>query len=75
MGLGVGVAAGILYTPKSGPKTREFLRSKSEQGARYAKETASDAIDLAKQKADELRKTAAETIDHVTQIVKDPMEA
>jgi gas vesicle protein len=63
MGLGIGVAAGVLYAPKSGPETRGFLRSKSEEGARYARQTAGDAIDLAKQKADELRHAAAETID------------
>jgi gas vesicle protein len=55
MGLGIGAAAGILYAPKSGYKTRDFLKSKSEEGAMYAKQTASDAMDLAKQKADELR--------------------
>jgi HAD superfamily hydrolase (TIGR01509 family) len=75
IGLGIGAAAGILYTPKSGPKTREFLRSKSQQGASYVKQTASDAIDLARQKADDLRQTAAEAIDHAAQIVEDPMEA
>jgi hypothetical protein len=57
MGLGVGVAAGMLYAPKSGSETREFLRSKSEEGTRYAKQAASDVADLAKQKADEFKKT------------------
>lgn len=75
MGLGIGAAAGILYAPKSGPETRDFLRRKSEEGARYAKQTAADAMDLAKQKADELRQTAAETIDSATQNMKEPMEA
>jgi HAD superfamily hydrolase (TIGR01509 family) len=74
-GLGIGAAAGILYAPKSGPETREFLKTKSEEGASYAKQTASHTIDFAKQKADELSQTAAETIDHATQIVKDAMEA
>jgi HAD superfamily hydrolase (TIGR01509 family) len=75
MGLGVGVAAGILFAPKSGDETRGFLKSKSEEGATYARQVASDAIDLAKQKADELKKTAAETIDNATQTVKATMEA
>jgi gas vesicle protein len=75
MGIGIGVAAGILYAPRSGPETRDFLKSKSEQGARYARQTASDAIDPAKQKADELRQTTAGTIDHAIQAVKGPVEA
>jgi gas vesicle protein len=75
MGLGIGAAAGIIYAPKSGPETRDFLRSKSKEGAKYAKQTASDVMDLAKQNADELRQTAAETIDSATQNMKERMEA
>ena len=52
MGLGIGAVGGILYAPKSGPETRDFLKRISEQGAGYAKETASGAMDLAKQNAD-----------------------
>ena len=32
LGLGLGVAAGVLFAPKSGAETREFLRSKAEEG-------------------------------------------
>ena len=32
LGLGLGVAAGILFAPKSGAETRDFLRSKAEEG-------------------------------------------
>jgi HAD superfamily hydrolase (TIGR01509 family) len=74
-GLGIGAAAGFLYAPKSGSETREFLRSKSEEGARYAKQTASDASDLAKQKADELKKAATNILDHATKTAKVPMES
>jgi HAD superfamily hydrolase (TIGR01509 family) len=42
MGLGVGVAAGMLCAPKSGSETRDFLRSKSGEGTKYAKQAASD---------------------------------
>jgi HAD superfamily hydrolase (TIGR01509 family) len=73
-GLGIGVAAGILYAPKSGNEARNFLKSKSQEAASYAKQTTSDAIDLAKQKADELKKTAAETLDSAAETVKTPLE-
>jgi gas vesicle protein len=63
-----------LYAPKSGQETRDFLRSKSEEGARYVKETASDAMNLAKQKGHELKQTAEETIDSATQSMKGSME-
>jgi gas vesicle protein len=52
LGLGLGVAVGVLFAPKSGSETREFLRSKAEEGA-----------DLARRRAMELRDTATETLE------------
>jgi gas vesicle protein len=56
LGLGLGVAAGILFAPKSGAETRDFLRSKAEEGTDYVKrrgeelrDTATDALDRGKQ--------------------------
>ena len=66
-GLGLGAAAGILYAPKSGRQTRDFLSSESEKGARYAKETASDAMRLVNEKAEKVGQTVAETINTATQ--------
>jgi gas vesicle protein len=52
LGLGLGVAVGVLFAPKSGAETREFIRSKAEEG-----------VDFVKQRGDDLRQTATETID------------
>jgi gas vesicle protein len=60
----------MLYAPKSGSETRDFLRSKSEKGAQYARQAASDAAELAKQKSDELKKIAVESIESGYQAVK-----
>ena len=56
LGLGLGVAVGVLFAPKSGAETRDLLRSKAGEGADYVKrrgselrETAADAIDRGKQ--------------------------
>jgi gas vesicle protein len=56
LGLGLGVAVGILFAPKSGAETRQLLRSKAEEGADYVKrrgeelrDTAADALDRGKQ--------------------------
>jgi gas vesicle protein len=56
LGLGLGVAVGVLFAPKSGIETRNLLRSKAEEGADYVKrrgvdlrDTASDALDRGKQ--------------------------
>jgi gas vesicle protein len=52
LGLGLGVAVGVLFAPKSGTETREFIRSK-----------ANDSVDYVKRKSDDLKDTASETID------------
>jgi gas vesicle protein len=52
LGLGLGVAVGVLFAPKSGEETREFLRSKAEEGTDYVK-----------RRADDLRESAADAID------------
>lgn len=52
LGLGLGVAAGVLFAPKSGAETREFIRAKAGEG-----------VDFVKQRGDDFRQTAAETID------------
>jgi gas vesicle protein len=50
LGLGVGVAIGILFAPKSGEETREFLKSKADEGKEYLKrrgeELRTSAVDL-----------------------------
>ena len=52
LGLGLGVAVGVLFAPKSGTETREFLKSRAEEGAEFVKRRGSN-----------LRETAAETLE------------
>jgi gas vesicle protein len=52
LGLGLGAALGVLFAPKSGIETREFLMSKANESA-----------DLAKRRAQELKDQATETIE------------
>ena len=52
LGLGVGVGIGILFAPKSGEETREYLRNKASEGG-----------DLLKQRGAELKQTASEWVD------------
>ncbi len=55
LGLGIGVAVGILFAPKSGEETREIIRSKAGEGKDYIRrrgeelrESASDIIEKGK---------------------------
>jgi gas vesicle protein len=34
-GLGIGAIVGVLYAPKSGEETRDYLRKKGEEGREY----------------------------------------
>ncbi len=56
LGLGVGVAVGVLFAPKSGNETRDLLKSKAEEGKDYLarrsgewKDSASEMLDRGKQ--------------------------
>src|SRR5712691_2822787 len=58
LGLGLGVAVGVLFAPKSGEETRTFLRSKAEEGA-----------DFVKRKGEDLRESAADVYERGKQRV------
>ena len=52
LGLGVGVAVGMLFAPKSGQETRELIKNKAGEGADFLKQRTADA-----------KQTAAEWVD------------
>jgi len=56
LGLGLGVAVGVLFAPKSGAETRELIMSKANEGSDYVKrrgvelkETAADTVERSKE--------------------------
>ena len=51
LGLGLGVAAGLLFAPQSGEETRVMIKNKADEGR-----------DLLKRRSEELRDTAAEAV-------------
>ena len=46
-GLGMGVAIGVLFAPKSGEETRELLKSKAGEGADYLRRRGEEVRDSA----------------------------
>ena len=64
LGLGLGVAVGVLFAPKAGAETRDFLLSKANEGADYAK-----------RRAEDLRDSAVDTLDRSKAAVRRQKES
>jgi len=63
VGLGIGSLIAILYAPKSGEETREYLAQKAKEASRYAEE-----------KMRELRKEAEELVERSKEVVAQKQE-
>jgi gas vesicle protein len=70
VGLGIGALVGILFAPKSGEETRDFLMQKAEEGREYAqrkarelRERADDVVERSKQVAVRHRDSLSAAVD------------
>jgi gas vesicle protein len=63
LGLGIGVAAGILWAPRTGDETRQLIADKAGEGADYLKSRASESSEYVRQRADDLKQSAADLYD------------
>jgi gas vesicle protein len=64
VGLGIGALVGILFAPKSGEETREYLTSKADEGRDYAQK-----------KARELRERAEDLMERSKEIMSRQKDA
>jgi gas vesicle protein len=70
LGLGLGVAAGLLFAPKSGPETRELLRSKADEGKDYLKRRSNEVRDQAADVIDRGKATVLRQRENLTAAVE-----
>lgn len=63
LGLGIGVAAGILWAPRAGEETRQLIADKAGEGADYLKSRAQEGGDYVRQRAGDLRQSASDLYD------------
>jgi gas vesicle protein len=70
VGLGIGALVGILFAPKSGEETREYLSLKADEGREYAqrkarelRERAEDVVERSKQAASRQKETLSAAVD------------
>jgi len=63
LGLGLGVAAGLLFAPQSGEETRNLLKSRADDGTDYLR-----------RRGGELRDSATEAMERGKEAVSDAVE-
>lgn len=75
VGLGVGALLGILFAPKSGEETREFLSKKAEEGRDYAQRKARELRERAEDLIERGKDVAARQKDSISAAVDAGREA
>jgi gas vesicle protein len=58
LGLGIGVAAGILWAPRAGEETRQIIADKAGESADYLKARAQEGTDYVRQRTDDVKQSA-----------------
>lgn len=69
LGLGLGVAVGLLFAPKSGPETRDLLLTKADEGREYLRRRTEDLRDSAGDLVDKGRSVLAKQKDTLSSAV------
>jgi gas vesicle protein len=65
LGLGIGVAVGILFAPKSGEETRGLIRSKADESKDYLKKRSENLYDSAGNLMDKGKAAVSRQKDHL----------
>jgi gas vesicle protein len=81
LGLGLGVAAGVLFAPRAGSETREYIRGKAEEGADYIKrrgeeirDSATDLYERGRQQMQRQRENLSAAMEAGKQAYRDSMK-
>src|SRR2546425_11561834 len=63
VGLGIGVAVGLLLAPRSGEQTRQLLLDKAGEGKDYLRTKADESKEFVRRRGADLRESASDLID------------
>lgn len=75
VGLGVGALVGILFAPKSGDETRDFLAKKADEGRDYAQRKAKELRERADDLIERGKEVASRQKDSISAAVEGAREA
>jgi gas vesicle protein len=74
LGLGIGVAAGVLWAPRAGEETRQiladkagesadYLKSRTEEGREYVRQRAQEGQEYIRQRTEDIKGSAADLVE------------
>jgi gas vesicle protein len=63
VGMGVGVAVGMLLAPRSGEETRQILREKADEGKDFLRAKTDESKEYVRKRGSELRDSANDLVD------------
>lgn len=70
LGMGIGVAVGLLFAPKSGEETRDLIRSKANEGRDYLKRRGEEARESAGEWVERGRTAVTRQKEHLSAAVE-----
>lgn len=70
LGLGLGVAVGLLFAPKSGAETRDLIMSKADESKEYLRRRGEDLRDSASDLLEKGRNMVSQQKDQINQAVE-----
>lgn len=70
LGLGLGVAAGILFAPKAGAETRELIKTKAGEGTDYVKRRTGELKNSANELVEQGKAAIGRQRDHLNQAME-----
>ena len=70
VGLGIGALVGILFAPKSGEETREYLSNRADEGREYAQKKARELRDRAEDLIERSKEIMARQKDSISSAVE-----
>ena len=75
VGLGIGALVGVLFAPKSGEETRDFLTKKADEGKDYAQRKAKELRERADDLIERSKDAATRGKDSISAAVEGAREA
>jgi gas vesicle protein len=75
VGLGVGALVGVLFAPKSGEETREYLSKRADEGREYTQKKARELRERADDLIERGKDVASRQKDSIAAVVEGAREA